>query len=142
MVVLLIIFIPKVNTNESVDVQQKAEQDKNIISVGKVDLNEGISGVKVYKENFLVAVINIESIEGYEIIEKIGNGGMAMVYKAKDHILNRNVAVKILRDEFTTDQEFIKRFEEMLYWKLINFLTEMIPLMDSTATELYKELTL
>ena len=47
----------------------------------------------------------------YEIIEKIGNGGMAMVYKAKDHILNRNVAVKILRDEFTTDQEFIKRFE-------------------------------
>ncbi len=71
LVVLLIIFIPKVNTNESVDVQQKAEQDKNIISVGKVDLNEGISGVKVYKENFLVAVINIESIEGYEIIEKI-----------------------------------------------------------------------
>lgn len=47
----------------------------------------------------------------YEIIEKIGNGGMAMVYKSKDHILNRLVAVKILRDEFTTDQEFIKRFE-------------------------------
>ena len=47
----------------------------------------------------------------YEIIEKIGNGGMAMVYKSKDHVLNRLVAVKILRDEFTTDQEFIKRFE-------------------------------
>ena len=47
----------------------------------------------------------------YEIIEKIGNGGMAMVYKAKCHVLNRFVAVKILRDEFTTDQEFIKRFE-------------------------------
>ena len=47
----------------------------------------------------------------YEIIEKIGNGGMAMVYKAKDQVLNRYVAVKILRDEFTTDQEFIKRFE-------------------------------
>ena len=47
----------------------------------------------------------------YEIIEKIGNGGMAMVYKAKCHVLNRYVAVKILRDEFTTDQEFIKRFE-------------------------------
>ena len=46
----------------------------------------------------------------YEIIEKIGNGGMAMVYKAKCHILNRYVAVKILRDEFTTDEEFIKRF--------------------------------
>ena len=46
----------------------------------------------------------------YEIIEKIGNGGMAMVFKSKDHVLNRFVAVKILRDEFTTDQEFIKRF--------------------------------
>ena len=47
----------------------------------------------------------------YEIIEKIGNGGMAMVYKAKDQVLNRYIAVKILRDEFTTDEEFIKRFE-------------------------------
>ncbi len=47
----------------------------------------------------------------YEIIEKIGNGGMATVYKATDIILKRNVAVKILRDEFTTDEEFIKRFE-------------------------------
>ena len=46
----------------------------------------------------------------YEIIEKIGNGGMATVYKAKCHVLNRYVAVKILRDEFTTDEEFIKRF--------------------------------
>lgn len=47
----------------------------------------------------------------YEIIKKIGNGGMATVYKAKDKVLKRNVAVKILRDEFTTDEEFIKRFE-------------------------------
>ena len=47
----------------------------------------------------------------YELINKIGNGGMAKVYKAKDQVLNRYVAVKILRDEFTTDQEFIKRFE-------------------------------
>ena len=46
----------------------------------------------------------------YEIIEKIGNGGMATVYKAKCHVLNRYVAVKVLRDEFTTDEEFIKRF--------------------------------
>ena len=46
----------------------------------------------------------------YEIIKKIGNGGMATVYKAKCHVLNRYVAVKILRDEFTTDQEFISRF--------------------------------
>ncbi len=35
---------------------------------------------------------------------------MAVVYKAKDHVLNRFIAVKILRDEFTTDSEFIKRF--------------------------------
>ena len=46
----------------------------------------------------------------YEIIEKIGNGGMATVYKAKCHVLNRYVAIKILRDEFTTDSEFIKKF--------------------------------
>ena len=46
----------------------------------------------------------------YEIIEKIGNGGMATVYKAKCHILNRYVAIKILRDEFITDDEFVKRF--------------------------------
>ena len=47
----------------------------------------------------------------YEIIQKIGNGGMAIVYKARDLTLNRYVAVKVLRDEFTTDEEFIKRFE-------------------------------
>ena len=47
----------------------------------------------------------------YEIIQKVGNGGMAIVYKARDMVLNRFVAVKVLRDEFTTDEEFIKRFE-------------------------------
>lgn len=46
----------------------------------------------------------------YEIIEKIGTGGMATVYKAKCKILNRYVAVKVLREEFTTDEEFIRRF--------------------------------
>lgn len=46
----------------------------------------------------------------YEIIAKIGNGGMATVYKAKDMTLKRYVAVKVLRDEFTTDTEFIRRF--------------------------------
>ena len=46
----------------------------------------------------------------YEIIERIGSGGMATVYKAKCLVLKRFVAVKVLRDEFTTDEEFIKRF--------------------------------
>ena len=46
----------------------------------------------------------------YEVLEKVGNGGMATVYKAKCHILNRYVAVKVLKDEFTTDSEFIKKF--------------------------------
>ncbi|MEN6313119.1 MAG: Stk1 family PASTA domain-containing Ser/Thr kinase [Clostridiaceae bacterium] len=46
----------------------------------------------------------------YELIERIGGGGMAVVYKAKCHLLNRYVAVKILRSEFTDDEEFVKRF--------------------------------
>ncbi|MGB7604042.1 MAG: Stk1 family PASTA domain-containing Ser/Thr kinase [Lutisporaceae bacterium] len=47
----------------------------------------------------------------YEIIEKIGGGGMALVYKAKCRLLNRFVAVKILRAEFTEDEEFVKKFK-------------------------------
>ena len=46
----------------------------------------------------------------YEMLEKVGNGGMATVYKAKDRVLNRFVAVKVLKEEFTTDEEFIRRF--------------------------------
>lgn len=46
----------------------------------------------------------------YELLEKIGGGGMALVYKAKCALLNRYVAVKILRSEFTNDEEFVKRF--------------------------------
>ena len=46
----------------------------------------------------------------FEIISKTGVGGMATVYVAKDKVLNRDVAVKVLKDEFTTDEEFVKRF--------------------------------
>ncbi len=46
----------------------------------------------------------------YEIIEKVGEGGMAIVYKAKCHLLNRFVAIKVLRDEFTEDEDFIRKF--------------------------------
>src|SRR5690606_32619545 len=46
----------------------------------------------------------------YEIIEKIGGGGMALVYRAKCRLLNRYVAIKILRDEYINDEEFIKKF--------------------------------
>lgn len=48
----------------------------------------------------------------YEIIEKVGGGGMALVYKAKCRLLNRFVAVKILRPEFTSDEDFINKFEK------------------------------
>ena len=48
----------------------------------------------------------------YEILEKIGIGGMATVYRAKDIKLNREVALKVLKDEFTTDSDFIKRFNQ------------------------------
>lgn len=47
----------------------------------------------------------------YELIEKIGSGGMAVVYKARCRLLNRFVAIKMLRPEFNDDVEFLKRFE-------------------------------
>ena len=48
--------------------------------------------------------------ERYEILEIIGEGGMAVVYRALDHRLNRYVAVKIMRDEMAADEEFRRRF--------------------------------
>ncbi|ABP67661.1 protein kinase [Caldicellulosiruptor saccharolyticus DSM 8903] len=46
----------------------------------------------------------------YSVIEKLGSGGMSIVYKAKDKVLNRHVAIKVLRSEFANDEEFLSRF--------------------------------
>ena len=46
----------------------------------------------------------------YEILEIIGTGGQAVVYKARCHRLNRLVAIKILKDEYSQDEEFRRRF--------------------------------
>lgn len=46
----------------------------------------------------------------YEIIEKIGTGGMSDVYRAKDHSLNREVAIKVLKPEFSQDNTFVSKF--------------------------------
>ena len=50
--------------------------------------------------------------ERYEIIEKIGAGGMSIVYKAKDNRLQRFVAIKELREEFVQDEEFVNKFRK------------------------------
>ncbi len=47
----------------------------------------------------------------YQLLEKIGMGGMAIVYKALDDLLSRYVAIKILREEYKENEEFIRRFK-------------------------------
>ena len=46
----------------------------------------------------------------YEIVGKVGAGGMSDVYKAFDHILGRNVAIKVLKAEFSEDRNFVSKF--------------------------------
>lgn len=50
----------------------------------------------------------------YSVIEKLGSGGMSIVYKAKDKVLNRHVAIKVLRSEFANDEEFCQDLEQRL----------------------------
>lgn len=47
----------------------------------------------------------------YVLLEKIGDGGMSLVYKARCQLLNRYVAIKVLRPEFITDEDFINKFK-------------------------------
>ena len=47
----------------------------------------------------------------YEVLKRVGSGGMADVYMAKDHKLNRNVAVKVLKSEYVEDEKFLRKFE-------------------------------
>ncbi|MCR5118435.1 MAG: Stk1 family PASTA domain-containing Ser/Thr kinase [Lachnospiraceae bacterium] len=48
--------------------------------------------------------------ERYEVLEKIGTGGMSDVYRAKDHKLNRYVAIKVLKQEFSENKDFVSKF--------------------------------
>lgn len=59
-------------------------------------------------------MINIGTLiaNRYEVIEKVGAGGMATVYRAKDHRLNRFVAVKVLKTEYSEDTKFVTKFRQ------------------------------
>ncbi|MBR5420594.1 MAG: Stk1 family PASTA domain-containing Ser/Thr kinase [Lachnospiraceae bacterium] len=54
--------------------------------------------------------IGMTVAERYEVLEKIGTGGMSDVYRAKDHKLNRFVAIKVLKQEFSENKEFLQKF--------------------------------
>ena len=48
--------------------------------------------------------------ERYTLLERLGGGGMAQVYLAHDNALDRNVALKVLREQYADDEDFVERF--------------------------------
>src|SRR5437660_3947198 len=50
------------------------------------------------------------SIPGYDVVDRVGEGGMGVVYKAKQVAMDRWVAIKVLRDELAQEPEYIRRF--------------------------------
>src|SRR5437660_7617397 len=51
-------------------------------------------------------------LDGYEIIEPLGGGGMGEVYRARDSVLKRDIAIKVLPSEFSRDPDRLRRFEQ------------------------------
>jgi serine/threonine protein kinase len=58
-----------------------------------------------------------QTLSHYRIVEKIGAGGMGEVYKAHDEHLNRDVAIKVLREELAANPDRLRRFEQEARYK-------------------------